>query len=101
MSRREAPRGELAEAEDDREQVVEVVRDPAGEEPDRLHLLRLPELLLQPAYPSCPASRRCVHRVTRLIGSRQIDCSTTMRVAVFVEVRHLAVPLALGAERST
>ncbi len=31
-----------------REQVVEVVRDAAGEPADRLHLLRLPQLLLQP-----------------------------------------------------
>ena len=33
--------------EDDRQQVVEVVGDAPGELPDRFHLLRLPELLLQ------------------------------------------------------
>ena len=38
----------LAVAEDDRQEVVEVVRDAAGEVPDRLHLLRLAELLLHP-----------------------------------------------------
>ena len=40
---------QLAVAGDRRQQVVEVVRDAAGEPADRLHLLRLPELLLQPA----------------------------------------------------
>ena len=39
---------QLAVAEDDGEQVVEVVRDAAGEPADRLHLLRLAELLLEP-----------------------------------------------------
>jgi hypothetical protein len=34
-------------AGDDGEQVVEVVRDPAGEAPDRLHLLRLAEPVLE------------------------------------------------------
>jgi hypothetical protein len=33
---------------DDRQQVVEVVRDAAGELADRLHLLRLAQALLQP-----------------------------------------------------
>jgi hypothetical protein len=36
-------------ARDDREQVVEVVRDAAGEAPDRLHATRLLELLLEAA----------------------------------------------------
>ena len=36
-------------ADDDGEQVVEVVRDAAGELADRLHLLRLPQLLLDRA----------------------------------------------------
>ena len=36
----------VARAHDDGEQVVEVVRDAARERPDRLHLLRLTELLL-------------------------------------------------------
>src|SRR3712207_7309112 len=37
---------EVAVGEHAGEQVVEVVGDAAGELPDRLHLLRLPELLL-------------------------------------------------------
>ena len=37
----------LAVADDHRQQVVEVVGDAAGEPADRLHLLRLPELLLE------------------------------------------------------
>ena len=37
----------VAVARDDGEEVVEVVGDAAGEPADRLHLLRLPELLLQ------------------------------------------------------
>ena len=43
----ELARGELAEAEDDGEQVVEVVRHAAGEQADGLHLLRLAQLLLE------------------------------------------------------
>ncbi len=39
-------RGELGEAEDDREHVVEIVGDAAREQTDGLHLLRLPQLLL-------------------------------------------------------
>ena len=38
---------ELAVAGDDGEQVVEVVRDAAGQHADGFHFLRLPELLLQ------------------------------------------------------
>ena len=38
---------ELAVADDHRQQVVEVVRDAAGEPADRLHLLRLAQLLLE------------------------------------------------------
>jgi hypothetical protein len=41
--------GDLAVAADDGQQVVEVVRDAAGELPDRLHLLRLAELVLEHA----------------------------------------------------
>ena len=37
----------LGVAEDDRQQVVEVVRHAAGQPADRLHLLRLPQLLLE------------------------------------------------------
>ena len=40
-------REELGVAEDDRHDVVEVVRDAAGEPADRLHLLRLPVLFLE------------------------------------------------------
>jgi len=38
---------DVATPPDHRQQVVEVVRDPAREPPDRLQLLRLPQLLLQ------------------------------------------------------
>ena len=38
---------QLGVADDRRQEVVEVVGDPAGELPDRLHLLRLPKLVLQ------------------------------------------------------
>ena len=37
-----------AVAEDGGQQIVEIVRDAAGELPDRLHLLRLAQLLLEP-----------------------------------------------------
>jgi isocitrate dehydrogenase (NAD+) len=46
---RQAVAHRLGVARDRRQQVVEVVRDPAGELADGLHLLRLPELLLQAA----------------------------------------------------
>ena len=51
-SRRGSTRGgagqqQLGAAQDGREQVVEIVRDAAGELADRLHLLRLPELVLE------------------------------------------------------
>ena len=39
---------QVAVAHDHREEVVEVVGDPAGQPSDRLHLLRLPELGLEP-----------------------------------------------------
>ena len=44
----EAPAQQLAVAHDHREQVVEVVGDAAREPADRLHLLRLAQLLLEP-----------------------------------------------------
>ena len=44
----EAVERHLAEADDGGQQVVEVVGDAAGQLPDRFHLLRLPELLLEP-----------------------------------------------------
>ena len=44
----EAIEDQIAVAVDHREQVVEVVRDAAGQPADRFHLLRLTELLLQP-----------------------------------------------------
>ena len=43
------PPRDLAVPADHRQQVVEVVRDAARELADRLHLLRLPELVLEPA----------------------------------------------------
>ena len=42
-------RQQIAEAANGREQIVEVVRDAAGELADRVHLLRLAHLLLEPA----------------------------------------------------
>src|SRR5882724_1198590 len=39
--------GEIEAPDHDREQVVEVVRDPAGESPDSFDLLRLPQLLFR------------------------------------------------------
>ena len=39
---------EVKTAHDDGEHIVEIVRDAAGELPDRLHLLDLAELLLDP-----------------------------------------------------
>ena len=45
----EAGDEELAVAADRGQEVVEVVRDPAGEPSDRLELLRVQQLLLQPA----------------------------------------------------
>jgi hypothetical protein len=60
---------QLAVPENAGEQIVEVVRDPAGELADRLHLLRLPELRLG------VAQRRYVpystaHDVARSVGER-------------------------------
>ena len=50
----DAVRQQLDHAEDDGQDVVEVVSDAAGELADRLHLLRLAQLLLQPhAARSC------------------------------------------------
>ena len=37
---------QLAVANDDVQQIIEIVRDPAGELADGFHLLRLPQLLL-------------------------------------------------------
>jgi cytochrome c-type biogenesis protein CcmH/NrfG len=46
LARARAEEQALADLGDDREQVVEVVRDPAGELAHRLHLLRLAQLAL-------------------------------------------------------
>ena len=48
VRRSEIHRGELEVPADRREQIVEVVGDAAGERAHRLHLLRLPELRLEP-----------------------------------------------------
>src|SRR6185436_15058975 len=48
-ARRRLLRQHLGVAEDAAEDVVEVVRDAAGEAPDGFHLLRLAQALLQPA----------------------------------------------------
>ena len=61
---------QLSVAEDDGEHVVEVVRDPAGETPDRFHLLRLSELFLAPAK--------------SLLGA----CSTCFRFFALRQIRH-------------
>ena len=45
-----SPQQQIGVPVDHRQQVVEVVRQPARQQSDRLHLLRLPELLLQ-LYP--------------------------------------------------
>src|SRR5581483_3917664 len=47
IARLEAGHDHLGVAEDHREQVVEVMRDAAGQAADSLHLLRLPQLLLE------------------------------------------------------
>ena len=39
---------QLRVTNDDGEQIVEIVRDTAGEPADRLHLLRVPKLFIQP-----------------------------------------------------
>src|SRR5690348_10692698 len=43
-----AAQQQIAVTGDDRKQIVEIVRNTAGEPADRLHLLRLAELLLEP-----------------------------------------------------
>ncbi len=76
----EAIEHQLAVAVDHREQVVEVVRDAAGQPADRFHLLRLTELLLQPLQlrhvarhadqPDHVALRVAIDAFGRLIGAR-------------------------------
>ena len=73
-SRDQAPQDDVAVADDDAEDVVEVVGDAAGQPADRLHLLRLAELLLQPlrlgdvaAMPMTPMTLPA-HRGRRLVA---------------------------------
>ena len=58
-------------AEDDGEQVVEVVRDAAGQLADRLHLLRLAQRLLGRLAPASP--RCCDARASRRVRRSAID----------------------------
>ncbi len=47
IPRRQAAVEQIAVAQDGLHEIVEIVRDAAGQTPDRLHLLRLPVLVLQ------------------------------------------------------
>jgi hypothetical protein len=66
---------ELAEAAYDREHVVEIVRDAAGEPTDRFHLLRLAQLRLEPLALARVATHREVARrwVAAQGRERQLD----------------------------
>ena len=98
VSRRELSRGELAEAEDDGEQVVEVVRHAPGEQADGLHLLRLAQLLFEPLprgrvlHHGDPLEGRAVGAANEVNGGLHDD-----GVAGLGEERQLALPGALGA----
>ena len=61
-----------AVAEDHRQQVVEVVRDAAGEPADRLHLLRLAELLLALAQRVLGAAPLVERVFQGGVGARQV-----------------------------
>ena len=63
---------QLAVADDDGEQIVEVVRHPAGEPPDGLHALRLPQFLFQ-AYARGDVARHGERGAAPLIGERNRD----------------------------
>src|SRR5947208_143454 len=52
----------LGAAGDDRQEIVEVVGHAAGQAPDGLHLLRLPELLIDPSHSSWAARTRIAWR---------------------------------------
>ena len=84
----------IGEAEDDAEEVVEVVSNPAGEDADRLHLLRLPELLLEAA-----PRGRVLHHVDAGEGATRFVVEQAYRrldddsLAGLGDVRHLAAPL--------
>ena len=64
VSRREVLHEHLGVAVDGHQQVVEVVRDAAGEPADRFHLLRLAQLLLALASVSCDCLRSITSRTT-------------------------------------
>ena len=75
VARREGLEGQRRVAEDDRQHVVEVMRDAAREPPDGLHLLGLAELLLQRPLlrhvlrvDDHPAAIADIHRVARHVG---------------------------------
>ena len=95
--RRRATR--IGEAEDDAEEIVEVVGDPPGEDADCFHLLRLPELLLE-----APPRRRVLHDVDAADGAplvvaeeadRRLDDDALARLR---DVGHLAPPVPRGAQ---
>ena len=88
---------ELAVAEDAGQQVVEIVRDPAGELADRLHLLRLPELRLAVAERRHVAHRATDDRARSLHEHAGVERHLDERL-VFVPVAavELQRPLAVG-----
>ena len=67
-------------AADDHQQVVEVVRDAAGELPERLHLLRLGELRLHLLHRRAAASRRSV--MSRVILAKPTSSPLSSRIGV-------------------
>ena len=92
---------ELAVSHDDHQQVVEVVRDAAGQPAHRLHLLRLAELLLHaPSLRLGPALFRDVeehHRQEAGRGPERVDLVDALHAVV--PVGDLGVPgTALGAQ---
>ena len=65
---RQALSQEARESLDGRQQVVEVVGDPARELADRVHLLRLPELIFErAAIGDIQGDTRSAHRLTRFV----------------------------------
>ena len=84
--------GELAVAGDDRQQVVEVVRDPARELADGLHLLRLAQLLLEPPllrHVARDHAARLDHAV--VVADRERRVGEVDRLAVLAPRHRLAL----------
>ena len=91
--------GDVGGAIDDGEQVVEVVRDAAGQAPDHFHLLRLRELFAQaPLLRQVPRDADVVGDGASRVSHRGDGLRPEVQGAILAPVGQLAVPHDTGGQ---